>query len=145
MTTYTVTVPFAGQWLTANPKSTADRYGRSGVVKDWRVSTVFACKAAKLPTGLDVPVTIHAVCYYTGRAPVRDNLNLAPTLKAIVDGMTVERRFSRKYRGTVRHYVSPGYGLLVDDDDRHVLQTTWELKPTVLQPRVELIITEVRA
>lgn len=145
MTSYTVTVPFAGQWLTSNPKSTTDRWGRSGAVKDWRVSVTLACRAAKLPKDLLVPVTIHAVCWYAGRSPVRDKINLAPTLKAVVDGLGPERRFTRTFRGNIRHYVSPGYGLLVDDDDKHVMDTTWELKPTLLQPRIELTITEVEA
>lgn len=138
MSVYAVTVPFTGKWLTANPRSTADRYGRSRAVKEWRAFTVLACQAAKAPKGIG-PVTIHAVCYHVGRSPVRDKLNLAPTIKAIVDGLTPQRTWIR----LGKPQVSPGYGLLADDSDKHVHATTWDLVPTFLQPYVLLTITEV--
>src|SRR5258705_1996941 len=78
-----ITIPFAGKWLTANRSSTY-RYAAT----DWRNSAMVACAAAKLPKGI-TPVKLHLVCWYeTSRAPVRDRLNLSPTIKAIVDGLT---------------------------------------------------------
>lgn len=133
--TWTITIP-ATVWLTANIER--NWHQRAQIVRQWRDATVWACKAGKLPTGI-TPVRLSALVFYVGRAPVRDRLNLAPTLKACVDALCPPKTFKRK--GVT--YVSPGYGLLPDDSDRHVLSTTWELTPGV-QARVELTITAVR-
>lgn len=138
MTVHVLTVPFAGKWLTANDST--HRYGRGRDVKEWRVATVLACQAARLPRGLTVQVAIHAVCYYVGRRPVLDSPNLYPTIKAIIDGMTPARDWVRK--GKPQR--TPGYGLLTNDTDKQIpTLPTWELHGTFLQPRVELTITEV--
>lgn len=124
MTTYTITVPGCG-WLTANPRSTGDRYGRASTIRAWREATVLVCRAAKLPTGI-TPVRIHAIAFYaTPRAPVRDRLNLAPTIKAIVDGLGPARTITRN--GVP--FRSAGYGLVPDDSDEHVWDTTWKVVP----------------
>lgn len=134
-----VRVPFCGTWLTANPKSTADRYGRAETIRNWRWATAISCRSAKLPQGI-TPVTIHADVFWVGNRPVRDKLNLAPTIKAIVDGLCPEREWTRNGRA----HRSPGYGLLPDDSDKHVHATTWNLKQSPTgQPFVELVITEV--
>jgi hypothetical protein len=92
---------------------------------------VVACQQAKLPTGI-TPVRIHADVFYEGtRPPVRDRLNLAPTLKAIVDGLGPARDFTRKRPdGTEKTYHTNGYGFLPDDSDKHVLDTTWTIAPS---------------
>lgn len=132
---YQVRIP-AQAWLTSN-KTSSYRYGR----RAWRDATSLACRIAKLPVGLPVPVTIHLMCWWTGRnAPVRDRLNLQPTVKAIVDGLTPLKVVVRK---GVMH-TRGGYGLLVDDDDRHVRDTTWELRRSTSGPAwVDLTVTEV--
>lgn len=143
MTTWQLQVPFAGEWLTANPRSTADRYGRARTIKAWRYAASTTARAAKLPTGI-TPVTIHAIVCHTGRPPVRDRLNLSPTIKALVDGLTPERIVVRRDRATgqQKRYLTPGYGFLPDDSDRHVLATTWELQQLPAgQPHVLLQIT----
>lgn len=128
-----VRIPYAGQWLTAN-KPASYRYG----AKEWRDSANVACRAAKLPRGI-TPVTLHLVCWYeTKRAPVRDKTNLFPTVKAIVDGLTPTVVSSRQGRPHTRG----GYGLIPDDSDRHVYDTTWILMPGA-RPGVDLYITEV--
>lgn len=137
--TWHIHIPFAGKWLTANPRSTTDRYGRSKLIRDWRWHTAIACREARLPKGI-TPVTIHADVWYVGARPVRDRLNLAPTIKACVDGLSPEKEWTR---GGKAHR-SPGYGVIPDDSDRHVLSTTWELrKSPTSQPWIDLIITEV--
>lgn len=124
MTTYTIVVPGCG-WLTANPRSTTDRYGRAATIRAWREATVVACLQAKLPKDI-TPVTIHAVAFYSSRqAPVRDRLNLAPTIKAIVDGLGPPKAWTRN--GAQKR--SAGYGLLPDDSDDHVLSTDWKVIP----------------
>lgn len=135
-----VRVPFAGAWLTSNPSSTGDRYRRSRTIKDWRETVELVCYAEGLPKGI-TPVAIHADVYYAGRKPVRDKLNLAPTIKAVVDGLTPPRSWTRDGKT----YRTPGYGFLPDDSDRHVVENpTWDLLPTSTgQPYVYLTIREV--
>ena len=135
----TLTVAFAGAWLTSNPRSTVDWYGRARQVRAWRDATVIACHAARAPHGI-TPVRISMVARSTGRAPVRDSMNLYPTVKAIVDGLTPRRVITRGKRV----YVTPGYGLLPDDDDRHVLgHPTWTLEHHGGQPCVLVTIAPV--
>lgn len=130
------------EWLTANIER--HRQARSRKVRAWREATVAACHNARLPLGI-TPVNITAVVLHAGRAPVRDRLNLAPTLKAIVDGLTPARTFKRDGKT----YTTAGYGFLPDDSDRHVTGPTWELERTHPQiirgaiGRVDLTITEV--
>lgn len=117
---WTIGVPVM-QWLTANRELHYRR--RAEIVTTLRSGVVAACHRADLPKGI-TPVRLSAIAQYTGRsAPVRDRLNLAPTIKAVVDGLTPR---VEKWRGG-RAVVSLGYGLLPDDSDRHVLDTTWTL------------------
>lgn len=138
-----IRVPYAGEWLTSNKEKF--RYTRAKWVRAWREATLQACRATKpkLPTRI-TPVTIHAIAYYTGHAPVKDRPNLYPTIKAIIDGLTPMRVITRRTAdGTQRRYTTLGYGLLPDDTDQHIHNTTWELRPLPpkAQPYVQLIIT----
>lgn len=118
---WTITIP-APFWLTANKDLHYQQ--RSRIVHAWRKATVNACTRASLPTGV-TPVRLSAIAYYLGtHRPVRDRLNLAPTLKAITDGLTPHQVKQREGRLVV----SEGYGLLPDDSDRHVLDTVWGLE-----------------
>jgi hypothetical protein len=134
--TWTIMVPFAGKWMTANDRTRP--IAAAGIIRDWRQAVFYACTEAKLPKGLVTPVRIHLACWHVGRAPVRDRANLAPTVKAIVDALTPARGFV--YRGQQRRTI--GYGLIPDDSDKHVVDTTWVLVPGI-RPRVDLTITEV--
>lgn len=136
--TWTIRIPFAGEWLTSNPRSTGNRYGRSRAIKDWRNATSAVCHAEKLPTGLQ-RVRLDFEVHFTGRAPARDRLNLAPTIKAAVDGLTPLKVVTRK--DGVR-YTMGGYGLIPDDSDRHVASTDWIQVPASV-PCLMLTITEV--
>lgn len=118
---WTIGVPVA-QWLTANRELHYRR--RSEVVASLRAGVVGACHRGNLPKGV-TPVRLSAVAQYIGRsAPVRDRLNLAPTIKACADGLTPQVVKVRKGKTVV----SLGYGLLPDDSDQHVLDTTWTLQ-----------------
>lgn len=135
-TAYRVEVPFAGEWLTSN-RTGRYRHGAT----PWRNSTMLACRAAKLPTGL-TPVTIRVTAYYVGRSPVRENQNLYPTIKAIVDGLTplkVSHRLGKPHtRG--------GYGLIPDDSDTHVRDLWWRLERSATgRPYVVLSVLHVPA
>jgi hypothetical protein len=118
--TWTLTIPAPCDWLTANIER--HRFKRSKLVREWRQATVIACRAAKLPHNV-TPVVAYGVAFYTGRRPVRDRLNLAPTFKAIIDALTPH---AVKWRAG-KPIVSIGYGFLPDDSDAHVRSTTWEL------------------
>jgi hypothetical protein len=131
---YRVEVPFAGEWLTSNK---AGRYRHGST--PWRHTAHMACRAAKLPTGL-TPVILHLVAYYVGRAPVRDNANLYPTIKAIVDGLTPLKVSSRHGQRHTRG----GYGLIPDDSDKHIRDLSWRLeRSTTERPYVVLTVLHV--
>jgi hypothetical protein len=113
----------ADGWLTSNPRRAGAWRARSAVVREWRSNAAAACMAAGLPKGI-TPVTIEVVAWYRGRAPVNDRLNLAPTIKAAVDGLGPERIITRNGK----RFHAAGYGLLTDDSDRHVRDTTWTMR-----------------
>lgn len=121
-----VFLPERDGWLTAN--RSLHHMARSARVADWREATVTACHRAGLPRGI-TPVTITAVIAYRGRRPVRDTANLAPTMKAVIDGLTPARtvKVGKGINTRVRAY--RGYGFLPDDSDRHLLTTPiWVLR-----------------
>lgn len=134
VTEWTLVIPVPGEWLTANVERY--RYKRSALVKAWRTATVGQCVAGRLPTGI-TPVDILAVIRHPGRAPVRDRLNLAPTIKALVDALTPGRTFTRNGQT----YRTAGYGLLPDDSDRHVRSTDWRLERDDKLRRAEVVLT----
>lgn len=131
--TWTIQVAFSQFWLTSNKTSLYRHHARP-----WREAAHVACIAARLPKGI-TPVTIHAVCWYVGRPPVRETPNLDPTIKAIVDGLTPK---VISHRGGKPH-ARGGYGLIPDDSDRHVLARTFEMRRSDTVPWVDLTITEV--
>ncbi len=144
MAVYRFEVPFAGEWLTANPRSTQETYRRAGVVRSWREMVVVACKKAHAPKSIEWPVRVHVIAYYIHHAPVRDSWNLAPTVKALVDGLTPFRTFVRRGRRGVQVVTFPGYGLLPDDSDTWVRATSVDVvRSTTGRPYVEMVITEV--
>lgn len=102
-------------WLTANDR--LDRWEKAHRVRLWRTAAYIHAVRAKLPTGLDRIKVLVVAQFPTGRAPVRDAHNLAPTLKAVVDGLGPRRETTRKDGTTV---VAVGYGLIPDDSDKHL-------------------------
>jgi hypothetical protein len=125
--TWKALIPKAADWLTSNNShsvSLAARYAHSEKVRAWRRATVEALQRKRFPTAVS-PVTIHLKFFYAGHRPVRDRLNLEPTVKAIVDGVGPSRRITRDGQT----WDTWGYGFLPDDDDKHLLATTWELLP----------------
>lgn len=138
MTEYVIDVPMppAAEWLTSN-KTSRYRWG-SGA---WRNAAAAACRAAGVPyDALITPVRIVAVAYYIGRAPVRDDPNLYPTIKAAVDGLTPLRYSSRKGKIHTRG----GYGLIPDDSREHVHSLTWTVEKSQCgYPLLRITVTEV--
>lgn len=110
---WVLVVPAPCEWLTANKN--AGRYGQGRLIKQWREAVCMYARSAKLPKGLAF-VRIDVEVRFAGRPPVRDLLNLANTFKAAVDGLGPARTFTRD--GQTYH--SAGYGLVADDDDKHV-------------------------
>lgn len=131
---WTVTIVAPCTWLTANDRRHWAAQGK--LVKQWRLASCLAARWAHLPTGLE-RVRIDAVAHFRGRAPVRDRDNLRPTLKAVVDGLGPARE-SKK--GS-----TPGYGLVADDDDRHIdgpyLEIGAKLAPMPFGSLGELVLT----
>lgn len=118
-----IPVPVAAHgWLTSNNHE--ERYGQAKRVRAYRKAAADAGRRAGLPMGVS-GVYLHYRCVYvTPKSPVRDRLNLEPTIKALTDGLGPERGWLRQGR---RQW-SPGCGFLVDDSDRHVLGTSWDLQ-----------------
>ena|SRR5581483_8589118 len=101
------------KWLTANDRRTP--IAQSALIRQWREASFAAAKVAHLPVGLQ-RVRIDVVAHFRGRPPVRDRSNLAPTIKAVVDGLGPARDFL--WRGKPFHAV--GYGLIPDDSDAYL-------------------------
>lgn len=77
-------------------------------------------------------VTLHYDLYYTTpRAPIRDHGNIYPTIKALTDGLGSDRR-------------GAGCGFLIDDSDKHVIDTTWALHKASEPNVVPYVILTIR-
>ncbi len=107
--TWTLTVEACVPWLTSNKRG---RYAIAQLVRVWRRAAYEAARVAKLPTGLD-RVRIDLEARFRGPAPVRDRMNLYPTVKAVIDGLGPSRVSAH-----TPHAV--GWGLIPDDDDTHL-------------------------
>lgn len=108
--TWTLTIAAPCPWPTANGRG--HTIAISHLVRPWRKAAFEAAMVARLPKGLD-RVRIETEARFPGRAPVRDRLNLYPTIKSVVDGLGPSRVSLR-----TPHAV--GWGLVMDDDDQHV-------------------------
>lgn len=114
---WTIVIPVPkGGWLTNNPRSNTNKFGRGDLVKAWRQAAFDAASEAKLPTGLDY-VEFHGEARSRGRNPVHDKNNLRATLKAAIDGLAAPMKGS------------PGYLLIPGDSDKHVRDEFIRLGP----------------
>lgn len=97
--TWLLRFPAPTEWLSANK-----RYKRRPdvAIRAWRQATAMHARAAKLPTRLG-RVSVYATLHFTN-ARRRDAHNYVMTLKACIDGIV-------------------DYGLIADDDRRHLLWT----------------------
>lgn len=119
-------IPAPADWITSNDLTKMNRWRRATLVKAWRAAAVNYAIQARLPQGLD-RVEILAVARFWGRPPVRDTENLRPTVKAVVDGL------GRTTRRTVKGitHISPGYGLIPDDNSKHLGETRLRMGPSL--------------
>lgn len=112
MTTYVITVPKVGKYMSAN-----DRLHfrvKADQTKVWREAGRIATLAAKVPV-LTPPVHITATVHIVGKRR-QEVSNLAPTMKAAIDGMV-------------------DAGILADDSDAHVIgpdpRRAYDLPPRI--------------
>lgn len=126
MNQWTLVIPAPADWITSNDLTKMNRYRRAELVRAWRGATVNYAAQARLPQGLD-RVELLAVAEFWGKPPVRDTENLRPTVKACVDGMG--RATRRTIKG--KTHISPGYGLIADDDSRHLGETRLRMGETL--------------
>lgn len=114
--TATLKLPWSAPPLSMND-SGATRgamFAKARKITEIRRTVVTLAIATKLPKGVDrATITLH---YRPRDNKPRDSVNLAPTLKAAVDGLTPQKIVTTK-RGFNVH---PGYGFVVDDSTRHV-------------------------
>jgi len=105
MTTYTITVPKIGKYMSANDRP--NRWAKAAQTKTWREAAFFAirkqeCIEGDAPRlGLDGLVRITATVHITDKRR-REVSNLFPTFKACIDGFV-------------------DAGVLADDSDAHVV------------------------
>lgn len=126
MPEWTLEIPAPADWITSNDLTKMNRYRRASLVKAWRAATVNYAVQARLPQGLD-RVKIAALARFWGRPPVRDTMNLWPTFKAVVDGLG--RTSKRTVKGIT--HISPGYGLIPDDNNKHLIGTSLDMGPSL--------------
>jgi hypothetical protein len=103
---WTILIPAPDRWLTANDRGRWDIARR---VKTWRDAAFVAAFQVKPPKGLE-RVRVDVLWTFAGRSPVREIENLRPTLKAVIDGAVGPKGKT-----------APGYGIVVDDSDRHLV------------------------
>jgi hypothetical protein len=134
-----ITVPVAVHgWLTSNNRKEHMAQGRR--VKAYRRAAADAGRRAGLPMEVS-GVSLHFDCYYvTAAPPVRDHLNMEPTIKALTDGLGPEQGFLRQGRSMW----NPGCGFLIDDSDKHVLAQTWDLIRDPAPGAVPYVILTIR-
>ncbi|MBF6301193.1 hypothetical protein IU459_27145 [Nocardia amamiensis] len=90
------------------------RMAKARKIATIRAAVVTLARAAGLPKGVGyATITLH---YRPRDNKPRDSVNLAPTVKAVVDGLTPQKVVKTK-RGFNVH---PGYGFVPDDSTRHV-------------------------
>lgn len=97
--TWTIRFPAPAEWLSANK-----RYKRRPdvAIRTWRAATSMYAVQAKLPRGL-ARVSVYATLHFTN-ARRRDAHNYVLVVKSCIDGLV-------------------DYGLIDDDDRRHLLWT----------------------
>ena len=114
-TLWTVTIPAPCRWMTSNrgnSRSVGGRLAIAHLTRQWRFGAYSAAGLAQLPTGLTY-VRMDFEARFRGPAPVRDRMNLYPTIKAAIDGFGPGRV-------TARTPYAVGWGLIPDDDDKHL-------------------------
>lgn len=118
---WVVEIPAPCEWPTSNKRERMHRMAFARLVKQWREAAYLAAVAAKLPKGL-ARVRIDGVARFRGHPAARDRLNLAPVVKAAVDGLGPQRVRKTRNRktGALKIHTAVGYGLVPDDDDKHV-------------------------
>lgn len=117
-----IVIPTPGPWLTDND-SRRNVHAHNRKVQAWRNAAYVAARAVspRIPTGLDL---VRVDCLFRfAQPPVREIANLRATLKACVDGAVGARR------GT-----AAGYGIVVDDSDRHVRYGSYGFAPVKIPP-----------
>lgn len=122
---WTLAIPAPASWLTNNSRE--HRMADAPVTKAWRTAGYVAARRARLPQGLG-HVRVTPTARLVGPGVVREAPNLAPTIKAVVDGLGPSRVITKR-DGTQYH--APGWGLVLDDSDRHLTldQTVIERLP----------------
>lgn len=115
VTSWTLTIPARCRWMTSNrgnARSVGGRMAIAHLTRQWRFNAYSAASLVKLPTDLAY-VRMDFEARFRGIAPVRDRFNLYPTVKAVIDGLGPSRI-------TARTPYAVGWGLIPDDDDKHL-------------------------
>lgn len=122
ITTWTIRIDAPRAWITANHRM--NRWKLADAVRDWRTAGFYAAHNTrpKLPTGLQLARV--DILLRWAKPPVRDVENARETVKAAVDGALGPRRGGL------------GYGVVVDDSDKHLIYGSYESELIVVRPSV---------
>ncbi|MFE3081815.1 hypothetical protein [Nocardia tengchongensis] len=116
MTHAILELPWTTPPLTLNDsgQTRGARLARSRRIREIRSDVVVLATKARLPKGVRyATITLH---YRPALNRRRDSVNLSPTLKAVVDGLTPQKIVKTK----AGYNVHAGYGLVNDDSTREV-------------------------
>lgn len=118
--TWTLDIPRPDEWISSNERT--HHMAKAAKTRTWRTAAKVHALAAGIPT-LDRARVLAEPCWTNARR--RDATNIAPTVKACMDGLT-------------------DAGVWADDDDSHLLSVTFAPGPRVEGvARLRLTITEV--
>jgi len=114
---YVLPIAAPCEWLRSNDRR--HFHAAAAITKKWRETTAWRARQARLPH-IDAPVHITAVIHRADRRKA-DAPNSWPSVKAAIDGLV-------------------DAGVLTDDDDAHVLSTTFQPGEIVHGSQLTLII-----
>lgn len=103
------------KWLSLNDSRGEHWAAKARKVEAWRKASMQAAERAGLPTGL-ARVRVDAEFRFVD-ARDRDNDNRTGTMKPVIDGLAAPRPITR---GKRKGQMSPGYGLVADDNTSHI-------------------------
>lgn len=108
-------------WLNSNDRR--NRYEQANLVKVWRHQAHLSAREHRLPKGID-RVRVDVVVHYPNTSRKRDAHNVAPTIKACLDGIK-------------------DAGFVQDDNDKHIALVTIRAGETLTRPCLSITLTEV--
>lgn len=119
---YVLVLPAPTEWLRSNDRR--HRMAAAAITKKWREAAAWRARQARIPR-IDQPVHITLIIHRADRRKA-DAPNSWPSCKAAIDGLV-------------------DAGVLADDDDTHVLSTTFQPGEVVRGSQLTIVIRMAQA